>query len=89
MVLLAPVFAAVALVIRLVYGKPVLYRQTRVGLSGKHFTIVKFRTMRDAAEGDLGPIWSVPNDPRCTRFGARLRRTGIDELPQLWNHPER
>ena len=85
MVVLAPLFAAVALVIRLVYGKPVLYRQTRVGLSGKHFTIVKFRTMRDDAESDLGPIWSVPNDPRCTRFGALLRRTGVDEFPQLWN----
>ncbi len=85
MILLTPLIAAVALVIRLGYGRPVLYRQTRVGLSGRHFTILKFRTMSNDAEGDLGPIWSVPNDPRCTRFGALLRRTGIDELPQLLN----
>ena len=62
-----------------------LYRQVRVGLNGKRFTIIKFRTMNIDAEEHLGAVWAVPNDPRCTRLGAALRRYGIDELPQLWN----
>ncbi len=47
--------------------------------------MLKFRTMPTDAERRLGAVWSVPDDPRCTRFGALLRRTGLDELPQLWN----
>ena len=66
-------------------GGSVLYRQTRVGLDGRRFTMIKFRTMREDAERDLGAIWSVPHDPRCTRLGYYLRRSGLDELPQLWN----
>ena len=64
---------------------PVLYRQTRVGMNGRLFTIIKFRTMYPHAESALGAIWSVPNDPRCTTIGYYLRRSGLDELPQLWN----
>ena len=85
LLLLSPLFAAIALILRITDGAPVLYRQTRVGLDGHHFSIVKFRTMKRDAEEGLGPIWSVPNDPRCSRFGALLRRTGMDEIPQLWN----
>jgi lipopolysaccharide/colanic/teichoic acid biosynthesis glycosyltransferase len=85
LLLLAPVFAIVAVVIRMSDGGSVLYRQTRVGLDGRHFTIIKFRTMQENAERDLGAIWSVPQDPRCTKIGYYLRRSGMDELPQLWN----
>src|SRR4029077_3862140 len=63
----------------------VFYRQTRIGLHGQPFTIIKFRTMHKDAERDLGAVWSVPHDPRCTRVGYYLRRLGLDELPQLWN----
>ena len=83
--MLAPVMGAVAALIRLVDGGPILYRQVRVGLRGQRFTILKFRTMRRDAEEGLGAIWSLKDDPRCTKLGAWLRRRGIDELPQLWN----
>lgn len=85
LVLLSPLFAVIALAVRITDGGPALYRQTRVGLGGRRFTLIKFRTMQEGAERDLGPIWSVPNDPRCTRVGAYLRRLGLDELPQMWN----
>jgi putative colanic acid biosynthesis UDP-glucose lipid carrier transferase len=77
--------ALIALAIRLYDGGTVFYRQTRVGLNGQRFTIIKFRSMHEDAEEQLGPIWSVPDDPRCTRIGHLLRRSGLDELPQLWN----
>ena len=70
---------------------PLLYRQTRVGKGGKHFTILKFRTMTSdpglpGAEGDIGPgQWTELNDPRVTPFGRFLRRTHVDELPQMIN----
>ncbi len=85
LILLAPALAVIAAVVRLSDGGSVLYRQTRVGLDGHRFTIIKFRTMLEQAERDLGAIWSVPNDPRCTGIGYYLRRSGFDELPQLWN----
>jgi lipopolysaccharide/colanic/teichoic acid biosynthesis glycosyltransferase len=85
LILLAPVFAAIALIVRATGGGSVLYRQIRVGFQGRSFIIIKFRTMHDSAERDLGPIWSVPKDPRCTPVGHYLRRLGLDELPQLWN----
>jgi len=80
-----PVLVVIALIVRYTDKGPIFYSQIRVGLNGKHFKIFKFRTMNIGAERDLGPIWSVPNDPRCTRAGAWLRRFGLDELPQLWN----
>jgi lipopolysaccharide/colanic/teichoic acid biosynthesis glycosyltransferase len=79
------VFAAIAIITKTTDGGAVFYRQIRVGFQGQHFTIIKFRTMNEHAERDLGPIWSVPHDPRCTRVGYYLRRLGLDELPQLWN----
>ena len=84
LVLGAPVLAAIALGIRLETGSPVLYRQRRVGLDGREFDMLKFRTMQnDAEQGGAG--WSRHGDPRRTRFGALLRRFSLDELPQLWN----
>jgi putative colanic acid biosynthesis UDP-glucose lipid carrier transferase len=85
LVLLLPVLAIIAIAVRLSDGGSVLYRQVRVGLDRRRFTIIKFRSMQEDAERDLGAIWSVPGDPRCTRLGRHLRRFGLDELPQLWN----
>ena len=84
-VFLSPLLVLVALGIRIQDGGSVFYRQDRVGLDGRVFTILKFRTMIRDAEYNRGPTWSKSNDPRCTRFGALLRRSGLDELPQLWN----
>ena len=77
--------ALIALVVRLSSRGPVFYRQERTGLDGKPFTIVKFRSMFDDAERETGPVWTKPDDPRVTAFGRFLRRSNIDELPQLWN----
>ena len=85
LIALAPLFAVIALTVRLKDGGPIFYKQLRVGLDGRVFTILKFRTMIVDAERDLGAIWAVPNDPRCTSLGAFFRRFGLDELPQLWN----
>ncbi len=82
LVLLAPLFALLALLVRWKLGAPVLFRQRRPGLHGKPFVLVKFRTMTDARDtnGDL-----LPNQERMTRFGMFLRSTSLDELPELWN----
>ena len=95
LVLLAPVLGVIALAIRLDDGGPVLFRQTRVGRGGAHFSICKFRTMCVDAELRLaalraehdgtGPLFKLHDDPRVTRVGRFLRRTSLDELPQLWN----
>jgi exopolysaccharide biosynthesis polyprenyl glycosylphosphotransferase len=94
-VLLAPVLGLVALAIRLDDGGPVLFRQTRVGRGGAPFSMCKFRTMCVDAEQRLadlrmgndgaGPLFKLHDDPRVTRVGRFLRRTSLDELPQLWN----
>jgi len=73
-----------ALMIRLDSPGPILYRQERVGLGGKPFTLLKFRSMRANAEA-LGPTWAEQRDPRVTRIGSFMRRTRMDELPQLIN----
>ena len=64
---------------------PVFYRQQRMGLDGKQFTIYKLRSMYEDAEAETGPVWARDDDPRCTPVGRLLRKTSIDELPQLWN----
>jgi sugar transferase (PEP-CTERM system associated) len=81
-----PIMAVVALLVRLTSAGPVLYHQQRVGLHGRHFTVHKFRTMRMDAEAETGPVWaSKAGDPRVTPVGKWLRRTRLDEMPQLWN----
>lgn len=83
--LVAPFIPFVALAVRLDSPGPVLFRQVRVGRGGRPFTLYKFRTMRQDAEKDTGPVWARANDSRVTRFGAFMRRCRIDELPQLFN----
>ncbi len=82
---LLPFLPLVALAIWLEDKGSPFYWQERMGLDGKSFQILKFRSMRTDAESTTGPIWAVKNDPRRTRVGAFLRRTSLDELPQLWN----
>jgi Undecaprenyl-phosphate glucose phosphotransferase len=80
-----PLMGAIALAIRLTSGSPLLFRQERMGLDGRVFQMLKFRTMTANAELSTGPVWTVPDDPRRTRLGVFLRRMSLDELPQLWN----
>jgi sugar transferase (PEP-CTERM system associated) len=80
----APFFPLVVLAVRLSSPGPIFFKQTRVGAGGKNFQVVKFRTMRTDAERD-GARWATKNDPRVTRVGMFLRKTRIDEIPQLWN----
>jgi exopolysaccharide biosynthesis polyprenyl glycosylphosphotransferase len=79
-----PLLLLVACLIKLASRGPVLYRQDRVGLHGRVFTMLKFRTMRIDAEAD-GPRWAAERDSRVTLFGAFIRASRIDELPQLIN----
>jgi lipopolysaccharide/colanic/teichoic acid biosynthesis glycosyltransferase len=80
-----PVIAVAILIVKLTSRGPAFYTQTRLGLNGQPFTIWKIRTMIDKCESLTGPRWSMPGDPRVTRFGWLLRVTHLDELPQLWN----
>ncbi len=85
-VLLAPLALLIALLVRLSSPGPVLYRQTRVGLNGTTFELLKWRTMRADAESASGPVWATGDrDPRVTPFGRFLRKMRLDELPQLVN----
>ncbi|MBL8307597.1 MAG: TIGR03013 family PEP-CTERM/XrtA system glycosyltransferase [Rubrivivax sp.] len=80
-----PVMIAAAIAIKLESPGPVLYRQERVGQNGRGFSVTKFRSMRTDAEKDGRPVWAQANDARVTRVGQFIRRTRIDELPQLFN----
>ncbi|MAJ45808.1 MAG: hypothetical protein CBC35_00640 [Planctomycetes bacterium TMED75] len=84
LILLFPVGLAVAALIRLESKGPVIYRQERVGFEGSTFTLLKFRSMRSDAEAS-GAQFTTENDPRITRMGRFIRKTRLDELPQLWN----
>jgi lipopolysaccharide/colanic/teichoic acid biosynthesis glycosyltransferase len=84
-VLAAPVMLLTALAVKLTSRGPVLYSQTRVGKNGRPFTLYKIRTMIHECEKASGVRWSMPGDPRITPIGAFLRKTHLDELPQLWN----
>lgn len=81
-IIISPLFAVLALMVRINLGKPIFFEQERSGMGGKTFSIRKFRTMTDGrdAEGDL-----LPDDRRLTKFGGWLRSTSIDELPELIN----
>jgi exopolysaccharide biosynthesis polyprenyl glycosylphosphotransferase len=81
----APFAAIIAVLVRIESGKPIFYRQIRVGLEGEEFELYKFRTMRIDAETRSGPTWTKKNDPRVTRIGRLLRRFSIDEVPQFLN----
>ena len=93
--ILGPVFAAIAVLVKLTSRGPVLFRQPRCGLHGRPFTFLKFRSMQTDAEemkaalapfNEMdGPAFKMTNDPRVTPIGRFLRRTSLDELPQLWN----
>ncbi|KAE8544168.1 sugar transferase [Marinobacter nauticus] len=82
LVVLLPVIGVVALLIHHKLGSPVFFRQTRPGLNGKPFKMVKFRTMLDATDKHGNPL---PDELRMTPFGSFLRTTSLDELPELWN----
>lgn len=85
LIFLSPFMLLIALLIKLESKGPVFYTQERVGLDGKPFQMIKFRSMRMDAEAETGPVWATPDDPRKTRLGRFLRATSIDELPQLIN----
>ncbi len=85
LLLSAPLWAAIALAIKLEDGGPVFYAQERVGLGGRRFRGLKFRSMVPDADRRFGPRQAGERDPRVTRVGRVLRRTALDELPQLWN----
>ncbi|GJQ58695.1 MAG: sugar transferase [Candidatus Scalindua sp. AMX11] len=85
LLLLTPLFIVVGIVTKLTSEGPVFYTQERVGKGGRLFEIIKFRTMYTDAELKTGPIWAGRDDPRITPFGRFLRKTHIDELPQLIN----
>jgi Undecaprenyl-phosphate glucose phosphotransferase len=75
----------IAILVRATSRGRVFYRQERMGLDGKSFTIVKFRSMFHDAERDTGPVWAREDDPRVTPLGKFLRKSNLDEMPQLWN----
>ncbi len=85
LVLLAPLLGLIALLVKATSRGPVFYRQERCGLNGRPFQMLKFRSMHTDAERDSGAVWAQKDDPRRTRFGAFLRSTSLDELPQLLN----
>jgi exopolysaccharide biosynthesis polyprenyl glycosylphosphotransferase len=95
LILLAPLMAVIAVLIKLTSRGPVIYRQVRCGLYGRKFILYKFRSMKDGAEDILweikhlnemdGPVFKMRNDPRVTALGRYLRKTSIDEWPQFWN----
>jgi lipopolysaccharide/colanic/teichoic acid biosynthesis glycosyltransferase len=81
----SPLWAMFAAAIRIEDGGPVFFRQDRVGLGGRTFEALKFRSMRPDAEAMTGAMQATENDPRVTRIGRFMRATAMDELPQLWN----
>lgn len=95
LIILSPIFAALALLVKITSPGPVFYRQTRCGLGGRRFTLLKFRSMvanADELFPELetlnevdGPVFKMRNDPRCTPLGRWMRSLSLDELPQLWN----
>lgn len=85
LIITSPVIGIVALLIKITSQGPVFFKQERMGMDGKIFNMLKFRTMFTNAEQETGPVWTKKDDPRCTKTGKFLRRTSIDELPQFIN----
>jgi Undecaprenyl-phosphate glucose phosphotransferase len=85
LLLAAPLFLFIAVLVRLSSPGPVFFAQERVGLNGKLFRMFKFRTMSTAPQSETDARWTIRDDPRRTRIGRILRRTGLDELPQFFN----
>jgi exopolysaccharide biosynthesis polyprenyl glycosylphosphotransferase len=95
LIVLSPLFVILAALVALTSPGPVFYRQTRCGLGGRRFSLLKFRSMVDNAEDSRfgleklnevdGPVFKMRDDPRCTRVGRWMRMFSLDELPQLWN----
>jgi sugar transferase (PEP-CTERM system associated) len=85
LVLTLPVLLVLAAIIKLSSPGPALYSQLRVGQNGELFRVFKLRSMRQDAEKNTGAVWAVAGDPRVTRVGHLLRRSRLDEIPQLWN----
>jgi exopolysaccharide biosynthesis polyprenyl glycosylphosphotransferase len=85
LLVLSPLLLLIAILVKGTSPGPALLRQERVGLHGRTFRMLKFRSMRDDAEARTGPVWASKGDPRRTLVGAVIRRLSLDELPQLWN----
>ncbi|MBN2296770.1 MAG: undecaprenyl-phosphate glucose phosphotransferase, partial [Pirellulales bacterium] len=85
LVLLSPLMLCLAVAVKFSSPGPVFFRQSRAGLGGRNFNMLKFRTMYLDAEKETGPVWTKANDARCTRLGRVMRRWSMDELPQLFN----
>lgn len=85
LILSAPLTIASAIIIKLESRGPIFYKQERLGLNGKAFKVMKFRSMVNDAEKKSGPVWAQKNDPRVTKFGNIMRKTRIDEIPQMFN----
>jgi len=84
-IFLSPLFVVIAILVKVSSPGPVLFLQERVGRHGKHFTLLKFRTMHCSSTEESDTIWTTRNDPRCTALGSMLRKFSLDELPQLFN----
>ncbi|MFH1837586.1 MAG: undecaprenyl-phosphate glucose phosphotransferase [Candidatus Omnitrophota bacterium] len=85
LICLAPLFLIIAIFVRIGSSGPVFYLQKRIGEDGRRFAMLKFRTMIEKAEKGIGPVWTVEDDPRRTKVGEFLRKSNLDELPQLIN----
>lgn len=85
LMILSPVFLVLTILVKLTSRGPVFYRQERMGMDGRTFEMIKFRTMRVDAETQTGPVWATAGDQRRTPMGAFLRSTSLDEIPQFWN----
>jgi Undecaprenyl-phosphate glucose phosphotransferase len=85
LLVLAPLMGLIAIALWATSGRPILFAQRRMGLDGRVFRMLKFRTMPVDAESKTGPVWATEGDARSTGLGSLLRKTSLDELPQLWN----
>jgi Undecaprenyl-phosphate glucose phosphotransferase len=85
LIILSPLLILLAVIVKLTSAGPIFFRQERMGLDGRRFSMIKFRTMVRGAEGQSGPVMSRPDDPRMTKVGRFLRKFSLDELPQIIN----